>query len=488
MPSAAARSPDAAASRGWLAPALLGVAAITAARVILLAFNRTDLFVDEAQYWLWGQELAFGYYSKPPMIGWVIRAATEIGSDAPFWVRLPAPLFHAATALVLAAIAARAFGARAAVLTALAYATLPMVAVGSLLISTDTVMFPFLAAALAGWLRLTDRRETWVALLTGLALGLAFLSKYAAVYYLICAGLAAALVPAARPGWRAAALVLAAFAATISPNVIWNLANGLTTVQHTLDNADWVRDPAARAGLNPAGLGEFLAAQFAVFGPVTFAALLAAAATWHRRGTQVRVAVLFALPILAIVSVQALLSQAYANWAASAYLAGTLAAVPLLARHRVWLILCFAVNGAASLIFPLAATVADTLTLGRDRPLLERYIGRTAMTEAILAAADAEGLGTILATDRDILADLFYTARDRPVRLFALPPAGRAPHHYALRYPYARQSGDILIVVRAGDPVPCAARAAKLSEIAPASGAYRRHPQSLFRAPGDCLD
>ena len=63
--------------RSWLWPALIGVGAITLARIILMAFNRTDLFVDEAQYWLWGQDLAFGYYSKPPLIGWVIRGGLE---------------------------------------------------------------------------------------------------------------------------------------------------------------------------------------------------------------------------------------------------------------------------------------------------------------------------------------------------------------------------------------------------------------------------
>jgi hypothetical protein len=68
--------------RPWLLPAALGVGLITALRMILLGFNETDLFVDEAQYWLWGQQLDFGYYSKPPLIGWVIRMATEIGVNA----------------------------------------------------------------------------------------------------------------------------------------------------------------------------------------------------------------------------------------------------------------------------------------------------------------------------------------------------------------------------------------------------------------------
>ena len=476
-----------ACSRGnWLAPTLLAVGLITAARIALLIFNRTDLFVDEAQYWLWGQDLALGYYSKPPMIGWVIRAATELGSDAPFWVRLPAPLFHGATALVLGAIAARAFGPRTALITALAYATLPMVAVGSLLISTDTIMFPFLAAALAGYLRLLDRREAWVAMGTGAALGLAFLSKYAAIYYLICAALTAIAIPSARIDWRTAGVALAAFLATASPNLVWNLANGLATVQHTLDNADWVRDPAARAGLNASGLAEFLASQFAVFGPIPFATLLCAAAIWRRCDPEQRLLLLFALPIIAMVSVQALLAHAYANWAAAAYLAGTLLVVPLLLAKRIWLIASFAINGALSLALPLATTAADTFTLGRDEPLLARYLGRAEMSQAILRVAEAENIGGVVAGDRDVLADLFYSARAHSVEIYAMPPDGRAPHHYALQFPYPGGMDDILIVVRANNPAPCP-EAVRISEIAPETGAYRRHPQFAYRAPGDCL-
>ncbi|MCG6902466.1 MAG: glycosyltransferase family 39 protein [Rhodobacter sp.] len=467
--------------RAWLLPAVLGVVAITALRVILLVFDKTDLFVDEAQYWLWGQELAFGYYSKPPMIGWVIRAFTELGSDAPFWIRLPGPLFHGATALILGHIAARLFDGRTAVTVALAFVTLPMVAVGSLLISTDTIMFPFLAAALAGYLRVLDRRQIPGALFTGIALGLAFLSKYAAIYYVICAILAAFVLPGARPGRRAAALIVAAFLITISPNIAWNLANGLTTVQHTLDNADWVRDPGTRAGLNLAGLAEFLAAQFVVAGPILFAALLLAAL---RRRTPLLI--LFALPILAIVCVQALLAQAYANWAAAAYLAGTVAAVAfLMNRHRGWLIASFAINGALCVLFPVAATAPGLLT--RDgQPLLNRYLGRTQMSLLILQAAVDENLQTIVATDRDILADLFYTGRDSSVTVRALPPRARAPHHYAQRFPYQPTTAPILIVVRAGDEVPCD-DARRLAEIAPDTGAYRNHPQTLYRAAGTCL-
>ena len=44
--------------------ALLGVlVALTALRIALLAASPLDLFVDEAQYWLWSTTPDFGYYS-----------------------------------------------------------------------------------------------------------------------------------------------------------------------------------------------------------------------------------------------------------------------------------------------------------------------------------------------------------------------------------------------------------------------------------------
>ena len=123
----------------------------------LLPFNTTDLFVDEAQYWFWGQEMAWGYYSKPPLIGWILRLFTEIGSDSTFWIRLPLPLIHGATAIVLMLVGRRLFDPAIGALAGLAYVTLPAVALGSLLVSTDTPMLFCFALAMLAWLHLTER-------------------------------------------------------------------------------------------------------------------------------------------------------------------------------------------------------------------------------------------------------------------------------------------------------------------------------------------
>ncbi|MFV0359071.1 ArnT family glycosyltransferase [Tropicimonas sp.] len=488
MQNAAVRPVEA---HSWLAPAALIVLAVTVFRIVLLAFNRTDLFVDETQYWLWGQELAFGYYSKPPLIGWVIRASTELGgSDAAFWIRLPAPLLQGATAMILGAVAAPRFGYRVTVWVVATFVTLPMVTLGSLMISTDTVMAPFLALGLWAWLRSLDRGGSkGMAILAGIAVGLGFLAKYAAIYYLLCAALAALANPRARPGWRAASLGLTAFLITVSPNIVWNLRNGLSTLEHTLDNADWVRETGENPALNPAALAEFFVSQFAVFGPVLFAGLLWLGLRYRHQKPALQFMLLFSLPIVAIVCVQALLSHAYANWAAAAYIAGTIAVVPwLLERPVAWRIGSLAFQVSIAIVLP-ALTVAGTgLRLGENGPLLlERYLGRSEMSQRILAEARAAGVDTVVAKNRDILADLFYRTRDGDIRVFAQPVDGRAPNHYVLRHALpADVSGQVLFVTGDDAPdLPCTPERRGL--IAPADGAFVHHRQRLFLVPAECL-
>ena len=52
-----------------LAPTLALITAIlTAYRLWVIQHLGIDLYVDEVQYWTWSQALAWGYFSKPPVI------------------------------------------------------------------------------------------------------------------------------------------------------------------------------------------------------------------------------------------------------------------------------------------------------------------------------------------------------------------------------------------------------------------------------------
>ncbi|MEI4471995.1 ArnT family glycosyltransferase [Frigidibacter sp. MR17.24] len=470
----------------WIAPALVFLAALTALRLVTLALTPIDLFVDEAQYWLWGQNLAFGYYSKPPLVGWVIRATTALGGDGTFWVRLAAPLLHAATALILGGLTARLAGPRAALFVAISYATLPMVALSSILISTDTVMFPFLGLALWAWVIAAGRGGVGPAVCAGLALGLGLMAKYAAIYVLGGFVLLQALVPALRLGARQWLGFGLALLATVAPNLLWNAAHGFSTFEHTLDNADWVRDPEDRIALSPARAAGFLLAQFGVFGPVLFGALIALVVSVARgaTGAPQRWLLAFVLPAIAVVTAQAFLSGAYANWAASAYLAATVALVPwLMGRARVWLVVSLALNTALAVALAVGTIFAD-----RMPGLYARYLGRAEVSHRILETARQQQLQTVVAADRGLLADLFYTGRDSGLLLRARPEAGRPSSHYALSYPLEPGiAGDVLYADRSDDPPACPDRAVEVGVFTPSAGAWAGDDIHMYRVPADCL-
>jgi 4-amino-4-deoxy-L-arabinose transferase-like glycosyltransferase len=464
----------------WLRPALAIVVAVTLLRWALLAFDATDLYVDEAQYWLWGQEFAFGYYSKPPLIGWLIGAVTMLaGSDSTFWVRMPGAALHGATALILAALAARMMGARVAVWVAAGYVTLPFVALGSLLISTDTVMAPFFAAALYFHRRLIEAPAARFAVLAGAAAGLGFMAKYAAVFFLMGVALAALLRRDQRMSWGHATLLLISFAAVVAPNILWNLSHQLTTLSHTVDNVGWVRNDNPLSAADPLGLLAFVASQFGVFGPVMFGALLLAL----RRPSIDGALSAFAIPALAVVAVQSLLGQAQANWAVSAYFAGTLLAVAVLANHPRLRAASFVLNGTVCLILPLLV-LFPTLSLDGKALLLDRQLGRATISQQIISYAQNAGGVPVLADRRDVLADLFYTGRESGLAFYAPRPQGRPANHYEQRYPLPKGlTGQILLVT--AKPPACAPDPLLLDH---KGGAYRKWGLAAYLVPMECVD
>lgn len=470
----------------WVGPAIALTLVITAARIALLAFDQKQLFVDEAQYWFWGQHLTFGYFSKPPGIAWLIRAVTELaGSSDPFWVRLPAPVLHGVTAMLLGGVAARLAGGAAAIWTVAAYLTMPLISVGSLLMTTDTLMFPFLVAGYLLWVEAVEDGRARLGALAGLSVGLGFLAKYAAIYFVGAACIAAILIPAMRPGWRVGLWGLAGFVIAISPNILWNVSNGLITVQHTVDNVDWARDPSERLGLEWHKLGEFVGAQFMVMGPLLLPALVWAGLRWRNLRPGMRALIVFSLPIILLVCVQALLSRAYANWAAAAYLSGSVAAVVwLLPRSRLWLAGAVAVNVVIGVLIGTIVTGIPLLPEKTREAAMQRYLGRIEMTEAVVDIARQQGIGTVVAGNRDILADLFYNGRDSGITFRSSPPDGRPANHYAMHWAFEGSDGPVLYV---GSGAPsCAEGAEPVARLTFDAGYWSRRPQAIWRVPGDC--
>ncbi len=309
---------------GAFAWALIAVAILTAVRAAGLIASPVELHGDEAQYWGWAQSLDWGYYSKPPLIAWTIAASTTLFGDSEWAIRLISPFAHGLAALFLGLAARDLYGPRAGAGAAILYTVMPAVWLSSGIVSTDALLLALWSGALFAFVRFRATGALGWAIAAGVAAGLGFLAKYAMIYFALGAALATLLdAPTRRAVLSFKGLAMVAIAVGIvAPNLAWNAANAFATVSHTADNANWT-GPRFR----PHKLGEFWQEQLAVFGPFTLlllgtAVLHTAVQTPQRRRTAL-VLLVFIVPALLIISGQAFINRAHANWAAAAYAAGT---------------------------------------------------------------------------------------------------------------------------------------------------------------------
>ena len=129
---------------GYLLRLLACLGALLALRLAAVYAAETDLVLDEAQYWTWSRELAFGYFSKPPMIAWVIRGASESVRQSEACLRSASPVLYTLAAFMIYLDRARALRSpRVGFWSAIVFATLPGVSYSSLLITTDVPLVLF---------------------------------------------------------------------------------------------------------------------------------------------------------------------------------------------------------------------------------------------------------------------------------------------------------------------------------------------------------
>jgi 4-amino-4-deoxy-L-arabinose transferase-like glycosyltransferase len=198
--------------RGFLA----ALAATLAFRLWLSA--AAPITADEAYFAFWGRHPALGYYDHPPMIGWLLAPLAAL-SHADWVTRLPATVAPALAALAVRGALARWFGAgeSAANLGALALLLAPM-NVWNVLVTTDAPLLVFATASLIAFARAAATGSAAMFFLSGLLLGLAFLSKYFAVLL----GLAYLAWAASLRRWGALGLALAGALPAGLINLYWN--------------------------------------------------------------------------------------------------------------------------------------------------------------------------------------------------------------------------------------------------------------------------
>ena len=401
MPPLSLPEPD---PRRWRWRVLAAVLILAAAglRLAYLAGGAApDLAPDEAHYWDWSRHPDWSYYSKGPLVAWLIGASraafgewsvTQTGTEV-LAVRLPAVACGALLLVSLYVLAAQVFRSERLGFLVVAFAlTLPAVHAGGLLMTIDA---PFVCCW--GWALVFGhaalvRGRAWAWPAAGLMVALGTLAKYTMVLWPESAFLFLLFSPGRRvllrrPGFWV--LVLVGCLGWL-PILWWNARNGWVTFAHVGTQAG-LAGSGGTPRLRWLGPPEYLGGQFALL--LGFWFVLGARAVWAWRPAGdvpdgVRYLWWMAVPTFALFALFSPLTKIQLNWPVTAYLAGGVLTCGWLAgkmgrleerRRRAWHFRLAAVSaaglGLSWLLLdirparPVLARVAGPATAERPTPV-----------------------------------------------------------------------------------------------------------------------
>ncbi len=327
MPSSENRTPW-----RWLLVAL--VVCLSLLRFVYLAWvSPLDLAPDEAHYWDWSRNLDWSYYSKGPLVAWIIRLGIEVfgplsisltGAET-MAVRLPAVFFGAMLLVGLYALSLQVFHSeRLAFLTALFAAALPAIAAVSVLMTIDSPFLCLWTWALVAGHRAVFRNESRAWLVTGLLVGLGILAKYTMGLWLMSLGLFLLLTPSFRHILfrRGFWLMVAVAFVSCLPILYWNATHDWVTFRHVGGQAGVVQQSNGIRWLGPF---EYFGGQFAMLIGYWFIVWLCAMIHF-RPGREGNPEILYlwwmSAPTFVLFGAVTLRSSGQINWPAAAYMSG----------------------------------------------------------------------------------------------------------------------------------------------------------------------
>ncbi len=295
------------------------LAAWTLMNFLFVHTNGFTLAGDEAQYWDWSRRLDLSYYSKPPMIAYVIGLLAGAGGNKEWAIRSGAVLLSSLTLALIHALTVRITRReRAGLIAVAALMAMPFSWVGSVLMTIDPLLIACWTAALYTFHRAVNGdRGMW--LLTGLALGLGMLSKYTMAFAYLVFALYLLLLDRRwlrRPQPYVAVLISLA---CLSGVLYWNYAHDWVSLRHTAAIG------ADESGLSVKSVGrvfEYVGAQAGLVSPLLFGFLAWAAWKTTRRFREDRDMALLSLAALVVFGGYALISLTHrpqANWPVAAY-------------------------------------------------------------------------------------------------------------------------------------------------------------------------
>ncbi len=308
-------------------------------RIYFILYGPLDLSPDEAHYWEWSRRLDLSYYSKGPMIAYLIAAGTSLFGNNVFGVRVLAAAFSLLSSLALFKLGKEMFNEKVGAVSAILFQLVPLFSVFGVIFTIDSPFIFFWTISLyLFWKALNshvagksgsrqsglsdssaiDYRLYWI--LLGITVGFGLLTKYTMAFFYVCALLflvfstSRSILKTFQP-YVSFLISLIIF----SPVVIWNASHGWVTVRHTAGQAH------VAEGLNISlrSFAEFAGSQLGVLTP--FVGVMIIIALWKlmRAETQTgKFLFWFSVPVIVFFLIKSLQGKVQANWAMMGYVTG----------------------------------------------------------------------------------------------------------------------------------------------------------------------
>ncbi|MGC9006323.1 MAG: ArnT family glycosyltransferase [Sulfurihydrogenibium sp.] len=153
-------------------------------RVLYVLFRDIDLSPEEAQYWLWSKFLDLSYYSKPPLIAYLNFLSTSILGDTEIGVRINAIILGFFIAIITYVFSKELFkDEKVAFFNSVFIYAVPAYDIASVIFLTDTPLAFFYLLLSYLFYKSVKENKPYLWIMTGISAGLAFLSKYSAVFF-----------------------------------------------------------------------------------------------------------------------------------------------------------------------------------------------------------------------------------------------------------------------------------------------------------------
>ena len=255
-------------------------AALAVIRFSFLFLAPLDLSPDEAYYWDWSRRLSWGYYSKPPMVAWLIGLSTRFFGANEIGVRLPAVILGLGTILAIYLFLKKEVGERAGFWGALIYSSTIGSAVSSYIMTIDApLLFFWTLALISTWISIKrslkgPKEEFAPWLISGTLVGLALLSKQTAISLPLATLLFLVLLIPEKNLFRKKGVYLFFLVQLflLLPFLFWNYQHNFITFAHTAHHFKGLEEKGPL--FNPRTFFEFLGSQFGLITPLTFLCLL----------------------------------------------------------------------------------------------------------------------------------------------------------------------------------------------------------------------